>query len=432
MKCKEAIEQMIELFDEEGTGSDPVCQHLANCPQCRAHYQEAQQVFVALRPDRRIAASHQFREKTMNAILEEASKQPLTARTTWHWKRWALAVCAVVLLFLIIPILPFGKKPKQAFSLLAQSLQAMTQVQTIHMTGRMRTVPGDNFEYIDSSHEFVPIELWHQYSPDRWRIEKPGRVVVMNGQKSTLFLSQAQQYLNGPAQAAGFVGWLRPLLNPERILQAELQAAQTDSAKTSVTEANGTITLSVTRKAQGSFENSWARNTSIMESDHTCIYNFDASTKRLTGLKVVLHGAKDALVLELNSVQYDEALPASIFALQIPPSAGQIPLPEQMPPADPNVGNAKDAAEYFFKALAKEDWQAVSTVYPTNAVSQLLLKREFGGLTVLLVGEPFKSGMYPGYFVPYKVKLRSGDERSFNLAIRNDNPEKRWVVDGGI
>jgi hypothetical protein len=50
---------------------------------------------------------------------------------------------------------------------------------------------------------------------------------------------------------------------------------------------------------------------------------------------------------------------------------------------------------------------------------------------VISVGEPFQSGLYAGYFVPYEIRLRDGTVKKYKLAVRNDNPAHRWVVDGG-
>jgi hypothetical protein len=41
------------------------------------------------------------------------------------------------------------------------------------------------------------------------------------------------------------------------------------------------------------------------------------------------------------------------------------------------------------------------------------------------------NGLYPGKFVPYEIKLKSGETRKARLAVRNDNPEKIWEIDGG-
>jgi hypothetical protein len=48
------------------------------------------------------------------------------------------------------------------------------------------------------------------------------------------------------------------------------------------------------------------------------------------------------------------------------------------------------------------------------------------------LGDPFQSGQYPGWFVPYEIRLKSGEVKKHNLAIRNGNPAKHWLVDGGI
>ena len=39
--------------------------------------------------------------------------------------------------------------------------------------------------------------------------------------------------------------------------------------------------------------------------------------------------------------------------------------------------------------------------------------------------------MYAGIYVPYLLKLRSGDTLEGNLAIRNDNSFHTWNIDGG-
>ena len=61
-----------------------------------------------------------------------------------------------------------------------------------------------------------------------------------------------------------------------------------------------------------------------------------------------------------------------------------------------------------------------------------MLKSKFGGLTIMQLGEPFKSGQYVGEFVPYEIRLQSGKTIRHNLALRNDNPNKVWMVDGGF
>jgi len=439
MNCQDATHRMIDLFDKETTPEmDLVREHLANCPACRALFEEQQQVFEQVRQTSRIAASHQFGANTMNAIANAAALETTSIGNFWRlqgWRRWAVAACATVLIVCLLPFLPFhlgGGRSTPAFSVLAQSIQAMSDVQSIHMTGRMRTLPGDNFELIGTDYGFVPLEIWRQYNPNRWRVEKTGRTVVMDGQSSVLYIAKLNAYMKAPPQA-GFVEWLRPLLNPESILQSELDSAKQTPSEAEVTEADGTITLTVQRKAKGSFTNSWAINKSIDESDHTCIYKFDSATKRLLSLQVAIHAnGQDVTVLELNDIRYNEALPVNIFTLQLPAGAEQMPAVEEMPPAAAPIPGPKEAAQYFFDALAREDMDQVRDVLPANPLVMALVKKQYGGLSVLSIGEPFQSGTYPGYYVPYRVRLRDGSEKSYKLAVRNDNSQKRWTVDGGF
>ena len=78
-----------------------------------------------------------------------------------------------------------------------------------------------------------------------------------------------------------------------------------------------------------------------------------------------------------------------------------------------------------------EDWNEAAKFWPASQLSQWP-KDKLSGLEIVTVGDPFKSGAYPGWFVPYKIKLKSGKMQEWNIAVRNDNPAKRYVVDDGI
>jgi hypothetical protein len=51
---------------------------------------------------------------------------------------------------------------------------------------------------------------------------------------------------------------------------------------------------------------------------------------------------------------------------------------------------------------------------------------------VTFIGEPFQSGIYAGWFVPYELRFPGGHVKRWNLAVRNDNPQHRWIQDGGF
>jgi hypothetical protein len=89
----------------------------------------------------------------------------------------------------------------------------------------------------------------------------------------------------------------------------------------------------------------------------------------------------------------------------------------------------EQAARAFFEACAKEDWEEAQKFYgPLNEST----KKYLGGLEIITIGESFASAGYGGRFVPYEIKLRDGSAKKHNLALRNDNAARRYVVDGGI
>lgn len=370
----------------------------------------------------------------MKAIAEENARE--TSRSTWRWRswpRWVTVGCAAGLLLLILPILPIGKRlPKSpGVALLAQSVQAMSSVQTVHITGRIRTLPGDNFELIGHQYDFVPIEIWREYTnPPRWRVEKPGRVVVMNGQSALLYISATNSAMTGSPEA-GFVEWLRPLLDPQSIVENELAAARQGAAQATVSESNGVTTVALRRQAQGNFANDWAKNKSIPESDHTCVYRFDSGSKLLEGVQIVVSVASvDVVVAEFTDFRYNEVFPQSLYTVQLPVDVNWMTDPAAKP-AQVSLTGPKEAAAYFFDALAHESWDSVLRV-TWEARIPPVVKQVYGGLQVISIGEPFQSGLYPGYLVPYQVRLRDGSTKTYKLAVRNDNPAHRWIIDGGF
>jgi outer membrane lipoprotein-sorting protein len=429
---------MIDFLDvDEHHETEPLREHLENCPECRARFEQERRLFEAIRPVRRIVASQHFKEKAMKAIIQEAERENAQSGQGWNWRgwpKWVAVGCAAALLLLILPMLPIGKGGSQAaeLKLLAQSVEVMSNLQSVHMIGRMRTLPGDNFELIGTNYEFVPLELWREYSnPPRWRVEKTGRVVVMDGQYSLLYMASLNQAMKGSPQA-GFVEWLRPLLSPENVLLAELDAARKGGSEAKLVESNGALILTVREKARGSFANSWAKNRSIVESDHTCVYKFDTANKRLEGIQVTVNkGNRDVSVLEITDFHYNEAFSPNLFVLRLPSDVTWALEPATLKAASSTLTGPKETAEHFFDALAHENWDAMLEVLPVSQVNDGI-KQAYGGLQVISIGKAFKSGLYPGYFVPYEIRLRDGSTKKWKLAVRNDNPSSRWVVDGGF
>jgi RNA polymerase sigma factor (sigma-70 family) len=92
----------------------------------------------------------------------------------------------------------------------------------------------------------------------------------------------------------------------------------------------------------------------------------------------------------------------------------------------------------FFDACGHEDWTAVSTFWEAGGYPlDDRFKSHYGGLQIINLGQPFwarfRSGeRYAGVLVPYEIRLQDGTISKGRLAIRCDNPDKRWYFDGGM
>ena len=107
-----------------------------------------------------------------------------------------------------------------------------------------------------------------------------------------------------------------------------------------------------------------------------------------------------------------------------------------LPVTAQQAAQAKQTARDFFDALGKGDWDKIAGLcppgYPLGDALSSEQKDYFKDLQVLSLGEPFKQPPYSDIYVPYRIRFRDGEEKEFNLAVRNDNAKQKWYFDGGF
>lgn len=105
---------------------------------------------------------------------------------------------------------------------------------------------------------------------------------------------------------------------------------------------------------------------------------------------------------------------------------------------DPAVlAEVKAVADEFWKACAVEDWDTAAKAgrnYLEDEKIAPQIKKLMGGVEIIELGDPVKDRTkgYPGFFVPYKIKRKDGVVDDHRLAIRNDGPDGKWFIDGGL
>jgi len=404
----------------------------------------------AIKKNLSFTASAELHDRMLDDVLnaQEKSKKTKSAATRPRIGRiimkssiTKLAAAAVIIIAIALATVFMNKSipTVSAQEVLALATKAVSNLRSVYIKTEIRTIARDNFELIGLDYDFVPNEMWKEFDgtpQGKWRIEKSGRVVVMDGESSLLLIRPNHAAAGGIN--TGFVGWLKPLLDVDKVLDSEIKLAQEQGSELLLTHQIGLdgkdkLLVSVEAFAQGDFTNDWLKNKSISASDNLRIYTFDAETKLLETLEVYVHtDGEDVMVLQITDIEYNTEIDPTLFALELPEDVIWLERPKELPDNEKyQQMGPREMTQAFFQACADENWDEFIKFWPTSAVDQRL-KDYLGGIEIISVGDPFKSGRYPGWFVPYQIKFKNGSIKKMNLAVRNDNPAKRYVVDGGI
>lgn len=447
MECNECKREMYSLFDANANDAlvAELKAHLLTCPNCSSDYREMEEVISSLQPRFCPVAPVMLKQNVINHLSKEKetmkSKPTRVFRLNSTIKKVAAIAAVLVAVVIAIPLLHKGSQnlvgeAKAGNSLIESSIKATGLIKTMVMKLKVRTLSHDNFALIGTEYDMVEHTISKSFEkPEKWRLDKGGRVVVCDGKQQLMWISKANGAYKGSLDA-GFAEWFRILLNPESVLLKEQTGITDKTSEVSISEKDGEIHMTITSKAQGNFINDYCKNQSISESDNRREYVFSSQTKLIKSLKIyVLEGSKETLILETESIDYNVPLSPSTFALALPKGAEVTDLAATKSIKSEAFSNisSKRVAEVIFDAMANNRWDAVKVPFAEyNFALMKLMKSHYGGLKVVKIGEPFKSGLFPGEFVPYEVVLSDGNTKKFNLALRNDNKNKVWLVSGGL
>jgi len=378
------------------------------------------------------------KHKTQSAI-----SQPSVWRIIMKSSITKFAVAAVIIIAASLGITFLNKSTPVAYAnqILEEAIKAVSDLTSVHMKARMRTLPNDNFGHLDLERDFASIEMWKRTEPNglvQWRVEKPGRVLLVDGTSTLMLIRPNYGVLEKTPYPPGcFDSWFSLLMDVRKLLDDELKNAKSNIDREALLRhenVNGSdkTILEVEHKANVP-ENDYLRNKFIFDSDHLKVYQFDSETKLLESFQIYVHkDSKDILVFEITNIEYNQPILDSVFKLDLPENMIWHEEPKVLPDNEKyQKMSPKETTQAFFEACSKEDWVEFLKFWSSTAVDEGL-KSYLGGLEIISIGKPFQSKGYGGWFVPYEIKLKDGSIKKRNLAIRNDNPAKRWVVDGGI
>lgn len=422
MNCNDFKEKVVDLFDKDidMQAQAQLSEHMANCHDCKAYYNELRKTFNILQP------------------LDTANIR--TTKITHRLWRYAAAV-AIFLFGFVIGWNHLFSTPAAAddakLTFLQQSIQSVQNVGSFQMEVYARTTQQENFATFDPAMPFVKIDikLLRQNDFLFYRIEKAnGRTVVSDDRNQYMWIPNVL-YLKG-SQESDFLEHFANLIFPERLLTIQKSAIKlSNENKMTQVESDSTIVLTV----DGVEKNSDLRQlfeTGKMDDCRLIVENtFTKNDGLLRFVKLwVIKDGKKILLLHIDNIRYNVMLnKGEITRL---PTAEWTDITEQRATSSNRLKQLQNetpqqAAKRILNAIiADKDSQAAEAlIYYKSILPQIIHKLKGCKVSAF---ETRKDSSYVGVYVFYTLTTPEGNREKRHIAIRNDNEQHIWIVDGGL
>lgn len=422
MNCNDFKEKVVDLFDKDidMQAQTQLREHMANCHDCKAYYDELRKTFNILQP------------------LDTANIR----KTKITHRLWRYAAAVAIFLFgFVIGWNHLFSTPAVAddakLTFLQQSIQSVQNVGSFQMEVYARTTQQENFATFDPAMPFVKIDikLLRQNDFLFYRVEKAnGRTVVSDGRNQYMWIPNVL-YLKG-SQESDFLEHFANLIFPERLLTIQKSAIKlSNENKMTQVESDSTIVLTV----DGVEKNSDLRQlfeTGKMDDCRLIVENtFTKNDGLLRFVKLwVIKDGKKILLLHIDNIRYNVMLnKGEITRL---PTAEWTDIREQRATSSNRLKQLQNetpqqAAKRILNAIiADKDSQAVEAlIYYKSILPQLIHKLKGCKVSAF---ETRKDSSYVGVYVFYTLTTPEGNREKRHIAIRNDNEQHIWIVDGGL
>lgn len=422
MNCNDFKEKVVDLFDKDidMQAQAQLREHMANCHDCKVYYDDLRKTFNILQP------------------LDTANIR----KTKITHRLWRYAAAVAIFLFgFVIGWNHLFSTPAVAddakLTFLQQSIQSVQNVGSFQMEVYARTTQQENFATFDPTMPFVKIDikLLRQNDFLFYRVEKAnGRTVVSDGRNQYMWIPNVL-YLKG-SQESDFLEHFANLIFPERLLTIQKSAIKlSNENKMTQVESDSTIVLTV----DGVEKNSDLRQlfeTGKMDDCRLIVENtFTKNDGLLRFVKLwVIKDGKKILLLYIDNIRYNVMLnKGEITRL---PTAEWTDITEQRATSSNRLKQLQNetpqqAAKRILNAIiADKDSQAAEAlIYYKSILPQLIHKLKGCKVSAF---ETRKDSSYVGVYVFYTLTTPEGNREKRHIAIRNDNEQHIWIVDGGL
>lgn len=422
MNCNEFKEKVADLFDKniDMQTQAQLSEHMDNCPECKAYYKELRETFNLLQPQE-------------PAIMTKAK----SSHKFWHYA----AAAAIFVFGFVIGWSHLFSTPAVAertrITFLQQSIMSVQNVGSFQMEVYARTSPQGNFAYFDPAMPFIKtdIQLLRQNDSLFYRVEKEnGRTIVSDGSNQYMWIPNAL-YLKGN-RGANFLERFANLVFPERLLNMQKSAiVLSKENKVIQAETDTTVVLTI----EGTEKNSDLQQlfeTGKMDDCSVIIENtFTKNDGLLRFVKLwIIKDGQRTMLLHIDNIRYNVILSkAEIISL---PDAEWTDVAKQESLSSGRLEqlqneSAEQAAKRIFEAIIKgnEKQASEALVYYKSVFNDLSMKLKDCKASDFQVR---KESSYVGVYVFYTLTSPNGKQEKRHVALRNDNQQHIWILDGGL
>lgn len=453
MNCNKFKDNIADLFDSEVKNQN-LLNHIDACDKCKRYYEEWFEVINMLTPHQTPSLSLDdkivlklTRPKHAPILTEniaEKARIKSGSRKVRSFRAWRqmIAVMFVFLLGLGVGLSNFFSSnavASDAIHLLDRSLTGIQNVGNFSMKLQVRTYSNENFYYISSKAPFVEhyLKVVHIDGQTVWRLEKKGgRTLTCDGQKQFLWNEHyPKATIHSLSDDIG--GGFMLLVRPDFLFEYEkkmIEKSSSDNYTVSNTDSTTILTIHATHR--GNPHPLLWKNHSMEESDNIREYVFDKQSGLLKQIHYwILMNHKKILILESEQILYNRAINQSDIthvpmqgyewidktkALSI--DSQRLAFLQQESPQEASIriltalftGNRQDAREALIN-------------YDMNDLTKSWKSYRFISCTQTL-----HSDGYRGIYAIVKVLNPKNKKETIMLALRNDNPDKIWMLDGGL
>lgn len=429
MNCTEFQDKLADLFDKE---VDPktfaqMKKHMETCPKCKALYEELVETTEELQPKHSPIATTQTPVIPMHK----------SSRT---WLRYA-ASAAIFFVGLAIGASNFFSQDAKATTPFSfkEAINSVRNVGSYSLQLEVRTTPNENFAHFDPQADFIPVCMQKLTVDGKtyWRVEKQsGRTIVNNAFCQYMWIPNGTQYIG--SLNSNFLEVYALFLEPTRLFnlqQIALQLGKDVQSKTQQTDSTVTITTS--------FE--------VEDTELSAIFNETSSTKVVTiqntctkadgllrSLSVSIDwNGKQIEILRSTGIHYNLSLDKEEL-LSIPQEGEWIDLRNGIASISDQARldilsheNAITAAQRILSALITGNTEEASEALIYYKKSLPGIHQDFSNCQVSEFSLR-KDANYIGVLIFYNLTRPNGKKEIRHIALRNDNPQHIWILDGGI